>query len=123
MFQYAATIIRWVDGDTVRLNVDLGFCVHAEINARLSHVDTPEIINFDAQGLNDPARNWNEEHCPVGSVCVAETTKLDKYGRYLVNILYKIGEVDPLKILGDPQCLNQDLLKLGYAKPYEGGKK
>lgn len=42
MYTYNATLNRVVDGDTVDLNIDLGFNVWVKKRVRLHHVDTPE---------------------------------------------------------------------------------
>ena len=39
---FRGKIMRVVDGDTVDLDVDLGFHVHTKIRGRLVGVDTPE---------------------------------------------------------------------------------
>lgn len=41
-FQYAATLNRVIDGDTVILNVDLGFHLTGALTFRLRGVNTPE---------------------------------------------------------------------------------
>lgn len=40
---YYARLIRVVDGDTVELNVDLGFDVHTHIKVRLDGYNAPEL--------------------------------------------------------------------------------
>lgn len=38
-----ATVVRWVDADTVVLEVDLGFRVYRTMTVRLAGVDAPEL--------------------------------------------------------------------------------
>jgi len=123
MFQYEARIIRIVDGDTLILDVDLGFKIHHEVTVRLARIDTPETVNYSARGIADPAKIYTENHCPVGSVCVVEISRAEKYGRWLAEILYLPGEVDRVKILANPHVLNDELVRGGFAKSYSGGKK
>ncbi len=82
MYTYNATVVRWVDGDTVILDVDLGFFVSTRQHFRLIDVDTPERgeLNYDA------ARLCAQEVCPVGSQLEILTAKTEKYGRWLVSI-------------------------------------
>lgn len=42
MYEYVARYLKTIDGDTVDVDVDLGFKVHALIRIRLAIVDTPE---------------------------------------------------------------------------------
>jgi micrococcal nuclease len=119
MFQYEAEIIRWVDGDTVWLNIDLGFYTHRETDIRLARINTPERIQYTVQGLQDQVKIHNEQACPVGSVCVVEITKRDKYGRWLGEIRYLPGSRSRDDILSRGTCLNDELLVKGLAQPYK----
>jgi len=123
MFQYLARILFVVDGDTMKLDIDLGFRVHIFETVRLARIDTPESVNYTATGISDPARNYIQDKCPPGSMCVAGITRQEKYGRWLADIYFLPGESDPLKILQNPRCLNDELLRGGFAKSYSGGKK
>lgn len=101
-----ATVVRWVDGDTVILKVAGPFRISYEGDFRLAGIDTPE------RGR----RGWREaallaEHlAPVGSVQTVRTYKdPDKYGRYLA-------------VLGNEVLTVNDVLVLeGMAGLYTGG--
>jgi endonuclease YncB( thermonuclease family) len=123
MFEYAATVKRVKDGDTLVMDIDLGFFVHIEEIVRLAHVDTPETINFDAGGLNDPAKSYIMACVPPGAGCVVRISRKEKYGRWLAVILFRPGVSDRVEILRDPRILNEELVDRGFAKAYEGGKK
>jgi len=123
MFQYPATIKRIVDGDTLWLDVDLGFRLHFEIVVRLAHINTPETINYTAKGLVDPAAAFIAKSLPLGSSCIVDIIKQEKYGRWLAVVYYLPGEMDREKILANPHVLNDELVKAGLAQRYEGGKK
>lgn len=80
---YPATIRRWVDGDTVDLDVDLGFHMHALLRFRLQGVNTPE--------RGEPGWAEATAYCnglaPAGTHVMASTLKDgDKYGRWLTII-------------------------------------
>lgn len=123
MFQYEAEILGVVDGDTLKVRIDLGFHVHIEETIRLARINTPETVNYTAQGIDDPAKAFILEHAPIGSVCVVQITRTEKYGRWLAELFYKPGERDRMKILADPHVLNDELVRAGLARPYAGGRK
>lgn len=123
MFQYEAKILVIKDGDTLTLDLDLGFNVHVIQVVRLAHINTPEVVNFGAQGIMDPAKAYIMQHCPPGSVCVANISRQEKYGRWLADLYFQPGEMDRTRILVNPRVLNDELVREGLAVPYEGGKK
>lgn len=108
MYKYKAIVLRIVDGDTVDLDVDLGFKTRRKDRFRLEGIDTPEIRTKDkiekAAGLAAKARL--AELTPVGSEVTVQTNKPGKYGRWIATIFK--GDTD----------INQQLLKEGHAKPY-----
>lgn len=77
---YHGTILRWVDGDTLDIEVDLGFKVKTVQRFRLLGVDTPE---RGETGFKE-ARQLAESLMPSGSQALFESMKSDKYGRWLV---------------------------------------
>ena len=42
MFDYACKVTRVVDGDTIDVNIDLGFSVWHKARVRMLGIDTPE---------------------------------------------------------------------------------
>ncbi|MCQ3938435.1 MAG: hypothetical protein DPW18_15510 [Chloroflexi bacterium] len=123
MFQYEAKLLQIVDGDTLKLQIDLGFNVHIIEVVRLVRINTPETVHFSARGIEDPARRYIEENCPVGTVLVVDISRREKYGRWLAEVRFLPGEVDRVKILQNPRNLNDELLRAGLALPYAGGKR
>ena len=109
MYNYSATIIRWIDGDTVDMHVDLGFRTMVETRFRLFGIDTPE----RGQQNYREATALANQLAPVGSTLQISTYKdPDKYGRWLVDIF-----------TADEHTVSETLLASGYAKPYFGGTK
>lgn len=87
-WDYTARVLRVIDGDTLRVAIDLGYEITVVRNLRLYGVDTPEIVGKDrARGL--AAKRWMEALLPAGSVIYYRSIrdKRDKYGRYLADIL------------------------------------
>ncbi len=123
MFQYNGQIMRWVDGDTVWLDLDLGFHTHMQVDVRLAHVNAPDILNFGLTGLVDRALEYCTMMLPAGACLVADITRTDKYGRWLARIRYLQGCTEWQKILDQGKYLNDELLSRGLVRAYEGGKK
>ena len=117
MYEYSATIRRWVDGDTVDVTLDLGFDILYNNRIRLYGINTPESRTRDLEekkrGL--AAKDRVKELCPVGSSITLKTTKdgRGKFGRIL-------GEIF---VPGAVQSINQLLVEEGHALEYFGGKK
>lgn len=111
MWQYKATIDRAVDGDTVDLNVDLGFKIYSKIRVRVNGVDTPE---RGEPGFHTATQFVEEWFAKEGDRCIIETTKTGKYGRWLADIYpVTLGPSDP-----GFKSLNQALLDANLAVPY-----
>ena len=86
MYEYRCQIMRVVDGDTVDLEVDLGYHVSLSIRGRLLGIDTPERGQPDfALATETLASLLKENSDEDGYVCV-KSTKTGKYGRWLVEI-------------------------------------
>lgn len=101
-----ATVVRWVDGDTVILKVSGPFRFTYEGDFRLAGIDCPE---RGKMGWREAAL-LAEHLAPVGSVQTVRTYKdPDKYGRYLA-------------VLGNEALTVNDVLVLkGMAGLYTGG--
>ena len=115
MYDYSATIRRWVDGDTVDVTLDLGFDILYNNRIRLLGIDTPESRTRDLEEkkLGLAAKERVRELCPVGSTVTVKTTKdgRGKFGRILGEIY--VGDVN----------VNKLLIEEGHAVEYFGGKK
>jgi micrococcal nuclease len=115
-YTYSAEVVRWVDGDTVYLRVDLGFRMTAETDFRLYGVDTPERGRPGAAEASARVR----ELAPIGSTVRVQTYKdPDKYGRWLAEILPPGWEADGIYA----QPIGATLIAEGLAVPYFGGHK
>jgi micrococcal nuclease len=112
MYEYKATLIRVVDGDTVWLRVDLGFRMFAEMDFRLLGINAPELTGPNAEvekaqaskaHLNLILRNAIMDPLPLR----IQTTKPDKYGRWLVTIFTPDG-----------RNINDEMVAGGFAVKY-----
>ena len=112
MYQYKIKKInRVIDGDTVDLDIDLGFGVTITQRVRLLHIDAAETRTKDLEekerGLE--AKDWLEKELSREGEWVINTTKDDKYGRIL-------GE---LYLVGDPVTVNEKMINEGIAEVYQ----
>ncbi len=93
MYEYRATILDWIDGDTVRVQLDLGFYCERVEKIRLARIDAHEMNSTSAykQRMARSARFQARQLCPVGSVVTIATSKShrDIYARYIGEV--KIG--------------------------------
>ena len=117
MYEYRCVIKRIVDGDTVDVDIDLGFGVwmHKE-RVRLLGIDTPESRTRDLEekkfGLI--AKEYVKAHMPVGSTKTIRTQK-DKTGKF--------GRILGDFVLEDGKALTQDMLENHMAVEYFGNSK
>ena len=111
MYQYKIKKINEVvDGDTVDVEIHLGFGITLSHRVRLKDIDAAETRTKDlkekAEGLM--AKEWLEKELSKPGEWIIETTKDDKYGRIL-GTLYLVGE---------PVTVNERMVNDGIAKPY-----
>lgn len=115
-YAYAATVVRVIDGDTVVLNVDLGFRTRHESAFRLYGIDAPEVNTAGPEG--EAARDHLRSLLPVGRRVYIETRKsADKYGRWLATVWL---DDDPDAAVITPP-INDQLVASGHARVYDGG--
>ena len=115
MYEYNCKIVRVIDGDSIILDIDLGFglWIHGE-SIRLFGVDCPECRSRDkeekAAGLL--AKEFVEEALHVGGTYTLTTKEKGKFGRYLGTIC-----------LTEETSINAALVKERLAVPYFGQSK
>ena len=93
MYKYKAKIIRWIDGDTVLADIDLGFFCTRQERLRLARISAHELNSetLYKRRRARSARHHAERMCPVGSVVVVETSKSkrDRYARYIAEVNFQ----------------------------------
>lgn len=118
MYNYSATVLRVVDGDTIWVTVDLGMDTYRTIDIRFYGINAPE-KNTDA---GKAAKAWLESQLPPGTRVVLDTYKdqTEKYGRYLGIVRLGAFAVtnDGTTVLAGTRNLNQELVDNGMAVPY-----
>ena len=119
MYEYFCKVTRVVDGDTIDVNIDLGFDIRHAARVRMMGIDTPESrtrnLEEKAMGLASKARL---KELLKGKKIKIETSKegKGKFGRILADVI-AFGK-DGTEI----NC-NKQLIEEGHARPYFGGKK
>lgn len=117
MYDYKATLVRIIDGDSIVLNIDLGF--HMTItnrHIRLMGLDTPEIRTRDPEEKvrGFLAKYFVEKMFADAEKSGAEITVvshgIDKFGRVLGEIIFTTKDT--------AINLNEELLKSGHAVVY-----
>ena len=110
--EFKAKVRRVVDGDTLDVEIDLGFNLTLNERIRLIGVDTPETRTRDpvekANGLK--SKRFVEDFVGSGNVMI-KVHGFGKFGRPLADLYVDDG------------CLKERLVNLGYAAPYFGGKR
>ena len=107
-FKYNARLVRVIDGDTVELEVDVGFKIQVRETFRLALVNAPEMRTPEGP----MAKEWLTAR--LASISLGgsayplsiESFKKDKYGRWLVTIYDGTSTV------------NQQMLDVGMAVLY-----
>lgn len=108
-FRFNVLHMRVVDGDSVEFTLDQGFGNSKTHIFRFKGLDADE-------GKKTDAAYWLREQLDCSPKLIeVETYKADKYGRYLCEVFKQVS--------GGWQSLNQELLALGLATPYSGGKR
>ena len=124
MYEYSCRIVRVVDGDTVDIDIDLGFDLWLKKQRiRLYGVDTPESRTRDLEekkyGL--AAKVFVENHLPVGSKQTLRT-RLDDRGKF-GRILGEFVLITQWEGKDIPTTINEQLVKERHAVKYFGQSK
>ena len=104
-YHYRGLVTKVYDGDTITVDIDLGFHVVLKKETfRLYRINTPEVRGVEReQGLI--SRDWLRERIlHKNIVLVTKKDKKGKYGRWLADIWM------------DGICLNDELVEKGLAE-------
>ena len=122
MYEYRCKILRVVDGDTVDVDIDLGFGVwmHRE-RVRIVGIDTPESRTRDKveKVFGLASKDFLKAMMPVGSSQIMKTykDKTGKFGRILGDFILYYAKEDREALL------TEIMIKEHHAVPYEGQSK
>jgi micrococcal nuclease len=119
MFEYyVKEIIKVVDGDTIDVDIDLGFDISFTSRVRLSGIDTPEsrTLNKMEKALGLEAKAYLKNKINSAKNIVIKTEKInssEKYGRILGWLYLDNSAVS----------VNEQMILNGYAWKYMGDTK
>lgn len=115
---YQAKLIRVVDGDTLRVTLDLGFNVWHHQILRLRGINAPEMKYENGK---ESLKTLQHILTDVPFL-VLRTTQVDQHGRYVCDVFFdekKDAKTDPQKIADEGIYLNQLLLDQGSVTLWE----
>tara|TARA_R100000315_G_C5218860_1_gene131222 strand:- start:909 stop:1331 length:423 start_codon:yes stop_codon:yes gene_type:complete len=120
MYTYKCTVTKIIDGDTIDVDIHLGFdVVLTKQRIRLMGIDTPEsrTRNLEEKARGLLSKQYMIDKCPVGSSITLKSLDRGKFGR----ILGEIWEADVDSTTVEP--LNKRMITDGFAVEYYGGSK
>ena len=103
---YNAECIAVTDGDTVSVNIDVGFGFNTTQKLRFIGIDTPE---RNDKGYYEAAQFTKEKI--LGKKILINSLKKDAFGRWLANVYFKKDD--------QYVCLNNELIEQGFAVEYK----
>ena len=115
-FTYKAEVTRVVDGDTIDVELDLGFSILMRARVRLLGIDTPESRTRDKveKVFGKAATAYAHTIIPEGSQCIVRTRRdrAGKYGRTLGDF-----------VLAENRLYTDIMVENNHAVRYEGRSK
>jgi len=119
MYEYKVKVVKVIDGDTIDVDIDLGFkTILTKRRVRLYGIDTPESRTRDKE---EKQRGLlSKKHlllkCPIGGYVTLKSHGVGKFGRIL-------GELFEYNKHEDSLSINQQMCDEAYAAPYFGQSK
>ena len=116
MFEYNATVVKVVDGDTIDAMVDLGFGTWKKVRIRMHGINAPE------------SRTRNLEEKKKGLAAKARLIEmLEENENRFILISHGVGKfgrcLGEIYIKGHNTSLNKQLISEGHGTEYYGGKR
>lgn len=111
MYRYKIkNINKVIDGDTIDIDIDLGFSITISSRIRLKGINAPETrtTDLDEKEKGIQAKNWLIEKLSTNEEFIIDTYKEDKYGRMLGILYSENSEIS----------INQMMLNEGIVKKY-----
>ena len=116
MYEYGCKVTRVVDGDTIDVDLDLGFDIIYKCRVRLYGIDTPEsrTRDKDEKARGKLAAKFLQDAISNGNHVILQTQLKDskgKFGRVLASVI--VDEID----------INQQMIENYMAVKYKGQSK
>lgn len=110
-YTYKAFLLDVIDGDTIWVNIDLGFGAWTTQKLRLKGINTKAVETSEGKG----AKEFMESCLKRCKFIAVKTYWRDKFTRYLADIFYIQREDDFKKVIREGRFLNQAMLDEGLA--------
>lgn len=107
---YEATLVKVIDGDSLRLKVNLGFNLEGTFDFQLQGLDAPEVVGKRSRDGKETKKKLIEMLRGAYGIVVRPNGLQTGAGRWW-------AYVDVVDIGGDGFCVNAKLLSLGLAAP------
>lgn len=133
MYTYRARVVRVIDGDTVVLDIDLGFDIHHIKSCRLYGINAYELKDKDQEKRRLAIIGKTTLTAMLPPEVIIESMELDKYGRplviiYLFDDMERLMDPDERRVTANNEMLHRRLAvpyldpknKLGNTEPIEG---
>ena len=120
MYEYRVKVLRVVDGDTVDVDIDLGFgVVLSDERVRIMGIDTPESRTRDKVEKIFGLASKNRLKSLLGKTAILKT-QINKDGEDMKG---KFGRVLGDFVTEDGRMATDVLIEEGHCVPYFGGSK
>lgn len=108
-------INKVIDGDTIDVDINLGFWITVSYRVRLKGINTAETrtLNLEEKEKGLKAKEWLKKELSKEGEWIIETHKEDKYGRILGTLYFQ----------EEKTSINQRMIDEGLAVFYDGGKR
>ena len=116
MYEYKVSVVKVVDGDTIDVDIDLGFgMVYKKQRVRMKGIDTPESRTRDLveKKFGLASKQYFKDWVAQQDYVLVESTEKGKFGR----ILGRIYNSDM------SECYNDKSIEDHHAVPYNGENK
>jgi len=112
MYEYRATLLRAVDGDTIDVQLDLGLNIYQNIKLRLAEINAPELSTEEGQAAKSALIEMLPKTPWALNIRTIKDRK-EKYGRYLAQVMFQDSN-------GEIIFANNEMIRTGNAVPYHG---
>ena len=120
MYTYKCKVVKIIDGDTIDVDIQLGFDVILnKQRVRLHGIDTPEsrTRNLEEKARGLLSKGFLKDLAPIGSIITLQSLKKGEFGRIL-GVIWKEGDDWTFD-----DAINELMVKNYHAVPYRGQSK
>lgn len=104
MYQYKATCIRVIDGDTIEVKIDLGFYIYHTVRIRMNGYDAPELFSGTARDKGALAKEKLEELILWKSLRIQTIKDKRSFDRWIAEVFLDTSESENVNLLMEEYC-------------------